>query len=72
MMQDQPARPRVEFPDTQPGPGAGPGEWNAYVEAGPSVESRRDRLDECPPEYRDRVRAHVQTVFAMRKHHRSA
>ena len=71
MMQDQPARPRVQFPDTQPGPDAGVGEWNAYVAAGDSLEERRARLDQCPDEYRDRVRSHVQTVFAIRKNRRA-
>ena len=42
-------------------------QWNAYVEAGESKDERRKRLDETPDEYKDAVKRHVLTVFAIRK-----
>jgi hypothetical protein len=41
--------------------------WNAYVEAGDSLQERRARLAEVPDEWRESVRAHVATVFAMKE-----
>jgi hypothetical protein len=44
----------------------GPSNWNAYVEAGDTIQERRARLQQCPEEWRESVRAHVATVFALR------
>jgi hypothetical protein len=43
------------------------GQWNAYVVMGETKEERKARLEECPEEYRDGVRRHVQTSFAIRQ-----
>ena len=43
------------------------GEWNGYVESGKDLMERRARLAEVPEEWRDSVRAHVATVFAMKE-----
>lgn len=49
------------------------GQWNAYVEAGKTVETRRERLAEVPEELRDSVADHVKTVFKLKgKAHESA
>lgn len=63
-----PTRPLIpSVPDARPPEGAGPGQWNAYVAGGETREIRRERLDECPADYRAGVEAHVKTVFALRR-----
>lgn len=52
------------------------GEWNGYVVSGKTREERKSRLDEVPEEWRDQVRKHVETFFAIkanfrRKHERN-
>ena len=46
------------------------GEWNGYVVSGKSREERRRRLDEVPEEWRDAVKRHVETYFAIMNHHK--
>jgi hypothetical protein len=41
--------------------------WNAYVESGKDIQERRARLAEVPDEWRESVRAHVATVFALKE-----
>jgi len=43
---------------------------NAYVLAGTSKEDRLKRLAELPEENQAKARIHVNTVFAIRNHHR--
>lgn len=44
--------------------------WNGYVVQGKSREQRRARLEEVPEEYRDAVKRHVETYFAIVNHHK--
>ena len=44
-------------------------EWNAYVLSGETREERRRRLELVPEEWRDDVKRHVETYFAVRKYH---
>lgn len=44
--------------------------WQGYVVSGKTREQRRARLEEVPEEYRDKVRRHVETYFAVRRYHR--
>lgn len=53
-------------PAKQPGPKAGPGQWNAYVADGDTRDVRRERLAECPLEFREGVESHVRTVWKIR------
>ena len=43
------------------------GEWNGYVETGGSREERLRRLQEVPEHFREQVKGHVKTVFALRR-----
>lgn len=45
----------------------GPGQWNAFVEAGTTREQRVQRLAEVPERWRARVEAHVRTAFLGRR-----
>lgn len=45
------------------------GEWNGYVVSGKSREERRRRLALVPEQWRDQVKRHVETYFAVRKYH---
>jgi len=42
-------------------------EWNGYVVSGKTREERRQRLGMVPEEWRDQVKRHVETYFAIRK-----
>lgn len=44
--------------------------WNGYVVSGKTREHRRARLEEVPEEWRDSVRRHVETYFAILNHHK--
>ena len=44
-------------------------EWNGYVVSGKNREERRRRLELVPEEWRDHVKRHVETYFAVRKYH---
>jgi len=46
------------------------GEWNGYVVSGKTREQRRERLAEVPEEWRDSVKRHVETYFAIINHHK--
>jgi hypothetical protein len=56
----------------RPRAGASAGQWNAYVAAGKTRDVRRDRLAECPPEFRASVESHVRTVFLVRQRKQAA
>ena len=43
-----------------------PPEWNAYVEAGKDLATRRSRLAEVPEPWREGVKRHVACVFKIR------
>jgi len=45
-------------------------EWNGYVVSGKTPEERRRRLELVPEEWRDLVKRHVETYFAVRRYHR--
>lgn len=49
-----------------PGPDDPCGVWNAWVAAGGSREERRERLEQCPAEYRETVERHVRGVFELK------
>ncbi len=44
----------------------GLGNWNAYVERGPSLEERRRRLAEVPDHWSEQVRRHVASYFRLK------
>lgn len=44
-----------------------PGQWQAYVEAGATREERMERLAEAPPDLRDKIVDHVETVWKLKK-----
>jgi hypothetical protein len=56
----------MRYDQPKPPPVPCGGQWNAYVESGATVEERRARLAECPPELRPGVESHVRTVFQIR------
>ena len=43
-----------------------PPEWNAYVEAGKDLATRRSRLAEVPEPWREGVKRHVACAFKIR------
>jgi len=42
-------------------------EWNGYVVSGKTREERRRRLEMVPEQWREFVKRHVETYFAIRK-----
>jgi len=42
-------------------------QWNAYVAGGETREIRRARLAEVPEEWREEVRRHVETYYAVQR-----
>jgi len=42
-------------------------EWNGYVVSGKTREERRRRLEMVPEQWRESVKRHVKTYFAIRK-----
>jgi hypothetical protein len=59
------AEPKTDYV-VRPRPGASQGQWNAYVSAGTTRDIRRERLEECPAEFRAAVESHVRTVWQIR------
>ncbi len=49
----------------------GLGQWQGYVTQGKDRDERRSRLAEAPISIRQDVERHVQTVFDIKKYHKS-
>jgi len=46
--------------------------WNAYVAQGSDRDDRKARLEQVPISMRENARRHVETIFSIKKYHRSA